>query len=212
MGDELNLGRRERRKQEVETRIREVALELFRTQGFEETTVEQIAERADVAKGTFFNYFPRKDALLWAIAEDVLGEVMVRLGDPATWSGPALEQVRRIFLEFAALAEENRGLYRTLVTENMRRFWDAGCRRPGEEEFRVMLRSILRRGRREGELRSDVDENTAASLIEAAYMTTMVEWLREDASRREIRATLNAKFDVIFRGLRPCPAEEGIEA
>lgn len=212
MGDELSLGRRERRKQEVETRIREVALELFRTQGFEETTVEQIAERADVAKGTFFNYFPRKDALLWAIAEDVLGEVMIRLGDPATWGGPALEQVRRIFLEFAALAEENRGLYRTLVTENMRRFWDAGCRKPGEEEFRAMLRSILRRGRREGELRKEVDENTAASLIEAAYMTTMVEWLREDASRREIRATLNAKFDVIFRGLRPCPAEEEIEA
>jgi len=31
---------------------------------YEETTVEEITERADVAKGTFFNYFPSKEALL----------------------------------------------------------------------------------------------------------------------------------------------------
>jgi hypothetical protein len=37
----------------------------------------------------------------------------------------------------------------------------------------------------------------------------MVEWLREDTSRREIEATLNAKFDVIFRGLRAAEAEKG---
>jgi hypothetical protein len=87
--------------------------------------------------------------------------------------------------------------------ENMRRFWDADCRQPGEEEFRRLIRGILRQGRRSGELRPDVDENMAASLLEAAYMTTMVEWLRDDTSRREIKATLNAKFDVIFRGLQP---------
>jgi TetR/AcrR family transcriptional regulator, cholesterol catabolism regulator len=201
---DLSLSRRERRKQEVESRIRAVALELFKAQGFEETTVEQIAARADVAKGTFFNYFPRKEAVLWSIAEDVLNEVLEEIGEPGSWRGPALEQVRRIFLHFASLAERNRALYRTLMMENMRRFWDRGCQQtPGEEEFRDVIRGILRKGRQEGELRAEVDEHTAASLVEAAYMTTMLEWLREDTSRREIKATLNAKFDVIFRGLQP---------
>ena len=37
-----------------------LALALFRDQGYEATTIEQITERADVAKGTFFNYFPSK--------------------------------------------------------------------------------------------------------------------------------------------------------
>jgi TetR/AcrR family transcriptional regulator, cholesterol catabolism regulator len=204
---DLGVGRRERRKQEVEGRIRAVALELFKTQGFEETTVEQIAERADVAKGTFFNYFPRKDALLWAIADEVLEDVLERLGEPSTWSGPALEQVRRLFLEFASLAEGNRALYRTLVRENMKTFWDRECRPAREEEFRRTLRGVIREGQRAGEIRHDVDDEAAASLIEASYMTTMVEWLREDTSRREIKATLNVKFDVIFRGLAPTEAK-----
>jgi TetR/AcrR family transcriptional regulator, cholesterol catabolism regulator len=207
---DLSLGRRERRKQEVEARIRSVALELFKAQGFEETTVEQIAERADVAKGTFFNYFPRKDALLWAIAEDVLQEVLSQLGDPARWEGPSLEQIRRIFLRFANLAEGSRSLYRTLVMENMRRFWDRKGHLPMEEEFRSLLCRIIRQGQRSGEIRRDVDDLLAASLIEAAYMTTMVEWLREDTSRREIKATLNTKFDVIFRGLRGPENGEGL--
>jgi TetR/AcrR family transcriptional regulator, cholesterol catabolism regulator len=63
-----SLGRRERKKLAVERRIREAALELFREKGYEAATVEEIAERADVAKGTFFNYFPRKDTLLEALA------------------------------------------------------------------------------------------------------------------------------------------------
>jgi TetR/AcrR family transcriptional regulator, cholesterol catabolism regulator len=206
---DLGVGRRERRKQEVEMRIRAVALELFKAQGFEETTVEQIAERADVAKGTFFNYFPRKDALLWAIADEALEDVLEELGEPSTWTGPALEQVRRIFLQFATLAETNRSLYRTLVRENMKGFWDRECRPDREEQFRRTVREIIRKGQRAGEVRQDVDDDTAASLIEAAYMTTMLEWLREDTSRREIKATLNRKFDVIFRGLEPVEGEGG---
>jgi AcrR family transcriptional regulator len=48
------LGRRERRKLEVRTRIYSAARELFAKQGFDETTVDEIAERADVAPATFF--------------------------------------------------------------------------------------------------------------------------------------------------------------
>ncbi|MHA1543753.1 MAG: TetR/AcrR family transcriptional regulator, partial [Alphaproteobacteria bacterium] len=37
------------------------ALDLFESQGFDETNVQQICDKAQVAKGTFFNYFPSKD-------------------------------------------------------------------------------------------------------------------------------------------------------
>ena len=46
-----------------------VALRLFHDQGFHDTTVEQITNAADVAKGTFFNYFETKEAILPAVAE-----------------------------------------------------------------------------------------------------------------------------------------------
>ncbi|MCE7002945.1 TetR/AcrR family transcriptional regulator [Kibdelosporangium philippinense] len=56
--------RRERKKQQTRRLISEVALELFISQGYEQTTVAQIAAAADVATKTFFNYFPSKEDVL----------------------------------------------------------------------------------------------------------------------------------------------------
>lgn len=57
-------GRREKRKQEIRARIEEAAYRLFRDQGIEETSIEQICVAADVARRTFYGYFPNKHALL----------------------------------------------------------------------------------------------------------------------------------------------------
>jgi len=61
---EAPLGRREKRKQEIRTRIEEAAYRLFREQGIEETSIEQICVQADVARRTFYGYFPNKHSLL----------------------------------------------------------------------------------------------------------------------------------------------------
>jgi len=53
-------GKRETAKLERRERLYEAALELFRAQGYEATTVDQITRQAGLAKGTFFNYFPRR--------------------------------------------------------------------------------------------------------------------------------------------------------
>jgi hypothetical protein len=53
-----SLSRRERKKLATRQALLMAALSLFRGKGYDATTVEEITERADVAKGIFFNYLP----------------------------------------------------------------------------------------------------------------------------------------------------------
>src|ERR1700724_239042 len=66
------LGLRERKKAKTRASIQEHALRLFHKQGYEETTVEQIAEAAEVSPSTFFRYFPAKEDVVLLDEYDAL--------------------------------------------------------------------------------------------------------------------------------------------
>jgi AcrR family transcriptional regulator len=60
------LGLRERKRAKTRALIQSEALRLFREQGYERTTVEQIIDAAEVSESTFFRYFPtKKEVVLW---------------------------------------------------------------------------------------------------------------------------------------------------
>ena len=76
------LGRREKRKQEIRAKIEDAAYELFKRQGIEDTSIEQICVEADVARRTFYGHYPNKHALLGGLGISRLynqSEPMLRL-------------------------------------------------------------------------------------------------------------------------------------
>jgi AcrR family transcriptional regulator len=76
------IGRREKRKQEIRAKIEDAAYELFKRQGIEETSIEQICVEADVARRTFYGHYPNKHALLGGLGISRLynqSEPMLRL-------------------------------------------------------------------------------------------------------------------------------------
>ena len=68
-------GRRERKKAEVRQRISDVATALFLDRGFDQVSVSEIAEAADVARPTVFAHFPRKEDLFFDRYPAVAGQL-----------------------------------------------------------------------------------------------------------------------------------------
>jgi len=68
-------GRRERKKAEVRQRISDAATALFLRRGFDQVSVSQIAEAADVARPTVFAHFPRKEDLFFDRYPEVAGQL-----------------------------------------------------------------------------------------------------------------------------------------
>ncbi|HSZ39108.1 MAG TPA: TetR family transcriptional regulator [Trebonia sp.] len=87
---------RERKKHATRDRIRASALRLFDEQGYDATTVEQIAAAAGVSHMTFFRYFPTKeDAALSDSYDPLLAGLLART--PATW--PVIRRIRTVLVE-----------------------------------------------------------------------------------------------------------------
>lgn len=78
-------GLRERKKAKTRAAIQRSALRLFREQGYEATTVEQIAEAAEISPSTFFRYFPAKEDV--ALYDELDPRLIAAYeAQPANWS------------------------------------------------------------------------------------------------------------------------------
>ena len=82
MTSSLPTGLRERKKAKTRAAIREHAMRLFEEQGYAATTVDQIAEAADVSQSTFFRYFPTKEETVLADDYDPLIVAALRAQPP----------------------------------------------------------------------------------------------------------------------------------
>jgi AcrR family transcriptional regulator len=105
LSDPSSVSLRERKKAKTRRLIREHAMRLFREQGYAKTTVDQIAEAAEVSPSTFFRYFPTKEDVVLADDMDPLMLAALR-AQPAHYS--PLEAVRRAIRQVVAeLPEED---------------------------------------------------------------------------------------------------------
>ena len=94
---------RDAHKEQTKQRILDVSLDLFRTKGFRQATMRDIAEAAGIALGTTYNYFPTKDHIALFFFEDALSRVLAR-HRRETAPGASLEE--RVFSLIALELEE----------------------------------------------------------------------------------------------------------
>jgi AcrR family transcriptional regulator len=98
-------GLRERKKAKTRAAIRQHAFRLFRAQGYDATTVEQIAEAAEVSHTTFFRYFPTKEDVVLQDDMELIWIDALRAQPPGM---PAIEALRASLHDaFASLSADD---------------------------------------------------------------------------------------------------------
>ncbi len=191
------IGRRERKKEETRRRITLAALDLFHEKGFEATTVDEITERADVAKGTFFNYFPKKESVLEALSE----EWMERAEEHAVHHGrTASERILAIFGGVAEAYGQDRALARMLVRVSMERMV-----RPEPDEARSglydMVVTAIRSGQASGEFRADLEPESVFGVVASVFMGTLIWWVGGGPHREVVARSTVSLHDAVERQL-----------
>ncbi|MBT2386641.1 TetR/AcrR family transcriptional regulator [Streptomyces sp. ISL-11] len=201
------LGRRERNKLKVRSRLYDSALKLFAQKGYEQTSVDEIAETADVARGTFFNHFQRKEDLISAWGEQRRARLRAGLSasevDRQESLRVALERCMRIL---ADINEEERD-----VTRSMLMAWvKAG--RPMQEApyagdiFAEVIKAALERG----ELPEGINAYRVGCLLRDVYLGTLYRWSQAEGQDRhlELRTELHAACAIILDGILPAGRAE----
>jgi AcrR family transcriptional regulator len=187
------LNRRDRRKLELSQRILEAGEALFQDQGYDDTKVAEICERADVAYGTFFNHFPNKADILSAMADRSVREIAEHLQTLAEQPGSLEEQLIQLFEGEAQQIQGLTPLSRDLLGRvQALAFTDSPEDR--DRRFHAAFESFLRRGVEAGRVRSDVPVGTLADVVSSTFASMSLSWVHFDDSPVGERAANAARF------------------
>lgn len=156
------LGRLERRKARTRAAILDAANTLFHQQGYQETSIQQIAELADTGVGTVYGYFSGKEQILREVLRAHSREAVNRYHAAVSEDTPPLERMLTALDSFAQYIRENR-------TVLLAAFQSAAAARPlGEDEADWLFEaycSLLSHGIETGAFRPVPVAATARTLI-----------------------------------------------
>ena len=175
---EAPIGRREKRKIEIRGRIEDAAYLLFKTQGIEDTSIEQICEEADVARRTFYGYFPNKHALLGGLgvsrlysqSEPMLQQLMSNF---STTKARLEAMIDYIESNFAGYEDVDRHLI--LVAPTTLANNTEQQREIGNSAIASFTRLILA-GQESGDARTEFSPEILASMIVGTLNTLTTSW------------------------------------
>lgn len=104
------MGLRERKKQQTARRIYRTAVALFVERGFDNVSVQEVADAAEVSKMTVFNYFGTKEDLVFRPVEEHFGDAARAVRERGSGES-AVSAVRRHFLEMVENRDPSVGLH-----------------------------------------------------------------------------------------------------
>lgn len=197
----MKQSRRELNKIQCRSRILKMSRRLFTAKGYENTTMEDIAEASEVSKATLYNYFSSKENLLLGIVEAALEEIRQLVTVELCQEPDSVEKIRQVLETLAVDSIRYITLTRRIFYLNVS---EGNALHVTRLELLEILSQLVNEARERGQLRQDL---TAEELVDAfmgVYLVTQFGW--EDIGQyteAQCRQKVRRAMDAILRGLLP---------
>ncbi len=185
-------GLRARNKQKTLNEIVDSFLYLLKKQDFEELRVEELIERAEISRQTFYNFFPEKRMVLTHIVERRLERWSVNTGAYPRWKGGARDKLSFLFNVLAREVRKEKHLWRAV--------------RLSGEPFRERLvdavtdnvRAILEEGQLSGEVTRAFKAERLAAHVTLQQLTICLDWTLDRPRPRSLGHHQRESLEIFF--------------
>ena len=157
-------------------RVLEVAVQLFNEQGYDATSVADLAQRLGLTKSALYHHFASKEELLSVALDQALGGLEAVLAEPAAQRGAARDRLRHVIRSATDVLVSQL----PSVTLLLRVRGNSPVEQSALERRRLFDQRVTRlvaEAQREGDVRSDVDAAVVSRLI-FGMINSVVEWYR----------------------------------
>jgi TetR/AcrR family fatty acid metabolism transcriptional regulator len=186
---------------DIEKRILEAAEVEFAARGFHETVVSDIADQANVGKGTVYRHFGSKEQLFVLIVEAGIKELLERIKDAARNLSSAREKLEIVAEIHLNMFRSSRHLVKIITEEGFKTIMDSRSRPPRlVEELIDYGSSIISEGVKNGEFRSVDSFRTARLYLDQLFSITRTTILFNE-SDKSVSKDYQLFFEIFINGL-----------
>lgn len=211
--------RRDKKRVERQHQILDAASSLFKVRGYDQTSIDDIAREADIARGTVFYNFESKEDIVFALRFRSVDEAKERALDLLAQGAPALKCIENFLVEVAQWTEKNPELAevlwrhgpvsakRFLKTEMMdEKITGAESRRSAETKTppgppNLVPIELVKSAQSEKTMRSDVSAERLSHYLNFILIHGQMEWLHGDR-KCPLSQHMLESLKIVLEGLR----------
>ncbi len=189
----------ERKKKETRQKIIKVAMDLFQNQGFNQTTMEQIADKTDIARKTLYNYFAVKEAIVDEYVRGISKELAKENFETIQNMPDIKSRLLAALNHSYGWVENNPEITGICINYRLRNMVKDQGNQSAETGTQSILAEIISLGQQAGEIRSDISVKLLVTHMDLLRSTMTFEWLN-DPSRFELHEEIAKLVDLFLYG------------
>ena len=188
-----------RKKKETRHKIINVAMDLIKQHGFDNITMEKIAEETDIARKTLYNHFPVKEA----IVDEYVKDISKGLAQKNFETVQSMPDTRSRLLAFLSNVYEwvdiNPEITRICLGYRFKKICQGSGYSDGETGTQRMMAEIVMQGQQAGEIRQDIPMKLLVTQLDILRGTIVSDWL-SGASQLELNQGISKIVDLFMDG------------